>query len=158
ERFFLEMASRYRFESDFLANLSAEQIAELYVHLEQIFPRKDDPRHESGQAHWVGARESLAHLRDTIPQEIARRGSDAGIGGLRWMVGKLPEQTFLLISLLDAQQQMRMKTWSPLSTQELFRLLASRDRILVQTADDLCDLLVDALRRYERGLHGEQNP
>lgn len=158
ERFFLEMAAHYRFETGFLADLTEDQIAEIYVHLDLVFPRKEDPRHESGEAHWVGPRESLANLRDGIPQEIASRGTDAAISALRWMIGKLPEQKFLLIKLLEAQRLMRMKTWTPVSTQGLLRLLASRERVLVQSADDLCDLLVELLRRYERELHGEQNP
>jgi hypothetical protein len=51
-----------------------------------------------------------------------------------------------------------MLTWSPLSLKELFGLLASKNRVLIQTAENLCDLLVDTLRKFEKDLHGEQNP
>jgi hypothetical protein len=53
---------------------------------------------------------------------------------------------------------MRMKTWSPLTPKELFRLVASKRRVLVQSADDLCEVLIETLRKYEEVLHGEQNP
>lgn len=41
---------------------------------------------------------------------------------------------------------------------ELFGLLASKGRVLVQTAENLWELLVDTLRSFEKDLHGEQNP
>ena len=36
--------------------------------------------------------------------------------------------------------------------------MESRDRLLVRSPQDLSDLLVDALRKYEAQLHSEQTP
>ena len=51
-----------------------------------------------------------------------------------------------------------MRTWCPLSPQELFQLLDSKSSVLVQSAEDLCELLVSTLRKFENDLHGEQTP
>jgi hypothetical protein len=136
--FFLKVAYHYRFQDSFFAPLNEQQLAELYVYLEQLFPRDSDPQHVGGEAHLVGPRESLAHLRDGIPQHIINRGTVAAVEAMRWIVGKLPKLDWFPFRLLEAQQVMRMKTWSPLTPRELFRLVASKSRVLVQTADDLC--------------------
>jgi predicted NACHT family NTPase len=156
--FFLRIAQRYRFQESFLSNLSEQQLAELYVHLEDTFPRAADPQHATGEVHSVGPRESLSHLRDSVPQLIASRGTVAGVSAMQWIVAKLPTEQWLSFRLLEAQRMMRMKTWSPLAPRELFRLFASTDRVLVQSVDDLSELLVNTLRKFERELHGEQNP
>lgn len=156
--FFLKIAYGYRFQDSFFCSLNEQQLAELYVYLEQLFPRDSDPQHAEGRPHFVGPRESLAHLRDGIPQLIINRGTMAAVAAMQWIVGKLPELDWLPFRLLEAQQTMRMKTWSPLTPGELFRLVASKNRLLVQSADDLCELLTDTLRKYEEELHGEQNP
>jgi predicted NACHT family NTPase len=158
QSFFLSIAQHYRFEGSFFAHLSEEQLAEVYVYLEQTFPRDVDPRHTPGQAHWVGPRESLVHLRDGMPQVIARRGTEASVSAMRWIIAKLPTLQWLSFQLLEAQRVMRMKTWCPLSPKELFRLSDSKSRVLVQSAEDLCELLVSALRKFENGLHGAQTP
>ncbi len=100
----------------------------------------------------------LVRIRDGIPQQLVNRGTAASVDAMRWIIAKLPEQQWLSFRLLEALQIMRMKTWSPLSSKELFKLLASRDRFLVQSPEDLCEVLVDALRKFEKDLHSEQNP
>jgi len=156
--FFLKIAHDYRFRDTLFEPLNEQRLAEVYVYLEQLFPRDSDPQHAAGEAHWVGPRESLAHLRDRVPQQIINRGTAAAVEAMRWIVGKLPKLSWLPLRLLEAQQTMRMKTWSPLTPKELFRLVASKNRLLVQSADDLSALLTESLRKYEKELHGEQNP
>jgi predicted NACHT family NTPase len=156
--FFLKIANDYRFHDSLFAPLNEQQLAELYVYLVELFQQENDPQHAPGQPHFVGPRESLAHLRDRMPQEIVSRGTVAAVEAMRWIVDKLPKLNWLQFRLLEAQQTMRMKTWSPLTPKELFRLVASKSCLLVQSADDLCALLVESLRKYEGELHGEQNP
>jgi hypothetical protein len=60
--------------------------------------------------------------------------------------------------LLEAEQAMRRKTWSPLSPAEIIRVTETTRGLLVQSAAQLADVLIQALRRYERELHGEQTP
>lgn len=147
-----------RLQDSFFTSLNEQQLAEIYVYLEELFPRNSDPQHVAGEAHFVGPRESVAHLRDGLPQQIVNRGTLAAVEAMRWIVGKLPKLDWLQFRLLEAQQMMRMKTWALLTPKELFRLVASKRRLLVQSGDDLCELLTEALRKYECELHGEQNP
>jgi hypothetical protein len=158
QNFFLRISHHYRLQDAFFAPLDEAQLAELYVYLEHLFPREGDPQHASGEAHFVGPRESLAHLRDAIPSQIASRGTVAAVEAMQQIVHKLPKLDWLPYRLLEAQQMMRIKTWAPLTPKELFRVVASKNRVLIQSADDLCEVLVESLLRYEDELHGEQAP
>ena len=60
---------------------------------------------------------------------------------MRLIIAKLPELQWLSLELLEPQRTMRMRTWCPLSPQELFQLLDSKSSVLVQSAEDLCELL-----------------
>jgi len=155
---FLKLGSSYRFQDSFFAELGEQQCAEAYVLLQRLFPPGNDPQHASGQAHFVGPHESLAHLRDGMVPQIVNRGTPAAVDAMRWIVSQLPNLSWLSFQLRDAEQMMRTKTWSPLSPNDLFRLTDSQNRLLVQSANDLCGLLVGALRKYETELHGEQSP
>ena len=158
QRFSLKIAYYSHLQDSSFKSLNEQQLAELYVYLEELFPRNSDPQHGAGEAHYIGPRESVVRLRDGLPRQIVNRGSVAAVAAMRWIIGKLPKLDWLSFSLLEAQQMMRMKTWSPLTPMELFRLVASKDRRLVQSADDLSELLTDSLRKYKQQLHGEQNP
>jgi hypothetical protein len=67
---FLRLASRYRFDTPFYAGVGEADVAELYILLERLFPKVDDPVHESGEAHWIGPRESLGDIRTSVPMSV----------------------------------------------------------------------------------------
>jgi hypothetical protein len=112
----------------------------------------------AGKAHWVGPHESVAHLRDSLPGQIVARGTIAAVEAMRWIIGGLPDLQWLRYQLRAAEQAMRIWTWSPLTPGEILRLTDDRKTLLVQSAEDLCDVLTEALRKYESSLHGEQTP
>jgi hypothetical protein len=53
---------------------------------------------------------------------------------------------------------MRLKTWSPLSTREIFALTDRPNARLVTSASDLLETLVAALEKFAGELHGAQTP
>jgi hypothetical protein len=85
-------------------------------------------------------------------------GTPAAVEELRSIVGLLPGLTWLPYQLAAAEQIMRMKTWVPLTPREIPRLTQSRDGKLIETSEDLCEILVGAFRKYESDLHGELTP
>jgi hypothetical protein len=157
ETFFLEVGQRHRFREFLFEGLSEQELAALYVSLENTFPRQEG-RISSRGPHWVGPHETVNHMRDSILPQIVARGTEGSVSAIQWVVRQLPKLQWLSYHLLEAQRVMRIKTWLPLSPKELFSLLASPDRTLVRSIHDLVDLLVAALRKYELELHGEQNP
>jgi len=156
--FFLKLPVHYGLQDGAFAALDEQQLARLYVLLDRLFPRGSDPAHVAGQAHWVGPQESVAHLRDILPRQIVVRGTIAAVEAMRWIIGQLPGVEWLGYQTREAEQVMRIGTWSPLTPAEIFRLTDDRKTLLVQSAEDLCGLLTEALRKYESWLHGEQTP
>lgn len=154
--FFLQYARRHSFSSTAFDELAAQQMAEVYVRLEEVFPGKDDPIRNAGEVHCVGPLEQVAHLRDQLPRQIAGRGTPEAVGALRWIGAQLPEVSWLPFVLRDAEQLARIRTWIPLSPNDIRNLVANVEAQLVQSPEDLVDVLIDSLHRYEHELHGEQ--
>jgi hypothetical protein len=155
---FLDLAHRYRFESNFLTELTELELGDLQMWLEQAFPSADDPQHRAGVAHWVGPRESLAEMRDSVVRHLVGRGTIAAVEILRRNAGLLPGVTWLPYQARQAEQIMRMKTWMPVTLAEFFAVIRRTKSRLVQSAEDLCEVLLEALAVYQGELHGEQNP
>jgi hypothetical protein len=155
---FLKIAHEYRHDSTFYSALTEAQVGDLYVWLEQTFPSHTDPRHQRQGAHWVGPRDSVAHLRDGVLRHLVNLGTETSVEVLRKVVELLRDREWLAYQLLEADQIMRIKTWTPLSPREIIHVTESPSGLLVQSGQELADVLVDALRKYERELHGEQTP
>jgi len=155
---FLRFAREYRHEQSFASTLTEAQLGDLYTWLERTFPVRQDPRHQSGVASFVGPRDSVAHLRDGILRQLVNKGTEAAVEALQNVLRQLPDRDWLAYQLLEAEQTMRRNTWSPLSPGEIIRVTETARGLLVQSAAQLADVLLQALRRYERELHGEQTP
>jgi hypothetical protein len=154
----LKIAHEYRHDSSFYSSLTETQQGDLYVWLERTFPAREDPHRLSAGAFFAGPRDSVAHLRDGILSHLVNKGTEAAVRALQNVLGQLPDRDWLAYQLLDAEQAMRRKTWSPLPPGEIIRVTETTRGVLVQSAAQLADALLQALRRYERELHGEQTP
>jgi len=157
-KLFLRLASHYRSDTPFSAGVGDTELAELFILLEGLFPRDDDPIHEAGEAHWVGPRESIRDIRDSVLRYLVGQGTVAAIQALHRIIAALPNLVWLPFELSRAEQVMRTKTWSPLTLKEVFFLTDRPSARLVTSADDLREVLVTALRKYEAELHGAQTP
>jgi hypothetical protein len=153
---FLRVAQHHRIEAGLFAGLPEDQLGALYVWLEQTFPHSDDPDHDG--AHWMGPRDSVIHLRDGVLNVLVNRGTPEAVAALRSVIARLPNPRWLAFHLMEADQIMRQRTWLPLTPTEVLRLVESPDGRLVQSAEQLAEVLTAALRKYERQLHGEQTP
>ena len=157
-KLFLRLASHYRSDTPFYAGVGEVELAELFILLERLFPRNDDPIHEAGEAHWVGPRESLGDIRDGVPRYLVGLATVAAKQALRRIIAALPNLVWLPFELSRAEQVMRTKTWSLLALKEVFSLTDRPSARLVTSPDDIREVLVTALRKYEAELHGAQNP
>jgi len=154
----LSIAHHYHFDMPFYAGVAEDSVAALYILLERLFPRMQDPVHQGGHAHYVGPQESMVHIRDSVPRYLVALGTRDAVNALRRCVAALPALDWLPFELSRAEQVMRIKTWAPLELNELFAVTDRADARLVSTPEDLRDLLLATLRRYELYLHGPQTP
>ncbi len=155
---FLRLANLGRFQPAFYMSLPEAALGDLYLWLERKFPHGEDPPMPLGIADYIGPREMVRDLRDGVLRHLVALGTDAALVALRIIVAECSHLTWLPLELSRAEQVMRTKTWSPLTPSEVLRLAASKRGRLVQSPDDLCEALLEALQKYQAELHGEQTP
>ncbi|MCA1956921.1 MAG: hypothetical protein LDL14_00125 [Nitrospira sp.] len=132
--------------------LTEDQLADLYIWLTRHF---ESPKHSAGEAHWVGPLEYVDLWRNAIIQLLTQRGSSRACDAIKRLQQELPELDWLKWVLVDAQAQTRRATWLPPRPQEIIKLAADRESRLVQSGDQLMQVLVEALERWQTLLQGE---
>ena len=129
-----------------------DQLADLYVWLTRHF---EVPKHSSGEAYWAGPLEHIEMWRNAIIQLLTHRGSSRACEAIKKLQRELPELDWLKWVLVDAQAQTRRTTWVPARPQDIIKLAADRELRLVQSGDQLMQLLVESLERFQALLQGE---
>jgi hypothetical protein len=121
----------------------------------RLFPPENDPRPPSG---FVSPIDSVPSLRDGAPRYLAAMGTEAAVRALRRLVAERPDTPLLPFELSRGELSMRLKTWSPLDTKEIFALTDRPNARLVTSAADLMDILLVTLGKFAAELHGAQTP
>jgi len=132
--------------------LTEDQLADFYIWLVRQYPYAEDPKHEGG--HWVGPRESIAHFKNSVLEQLKRRGTKRGCEAIGRISRNFPQLEWLKWVLLDAQNLMRRQTWAPPQPVDILKLASDRRTHLVQNGDQLLDLLIESLKRLETELQG----
>jgi hypothetical protein len=132
--------------------LNEDQLADLYVWLTRHF---ETPIHRSGEAHWVGSLEYIDMWRNAIIQLLIRRGSVRACEAIKKLQQELPELDWLKWVQVDAETEFRRATWVPAQPQDIVKLAADRELRLVQSGDQLIQVLVESLERFQSLLQGE---
>jgi hypothetical protein len=141
-----------------LKPLSESQMADIYLWLDRLFPRTDDPRFDGMRMHQVGPREQACKMRDRTLMTLAARASTSACDELRRIFVERPDETFLAEIIRGAESRRREATWEPLTAAQLLRLVADPAACTAQTNDQLLEIVVASLRRFAARLHGHHSP
>ena len=152
---FLYAARHFSLATPFYAGIGEEAIADLYLLMERLFPSKDDERGPSG---FVSPLEAIPYLRDGAPRLLVSMGTEAAVRALRRLVTAHPDLPILPFELSRAELAMRLKTWSPLTTREMFALTDRPDTRLVTSTDDLLAILIEILDQFAAELQAPRRP
>jgi len=129
--------------------LPPHKVAALYVWLYRQFPPEQDPDRRS--THWVGDRESVAIYRDTLITRLRERGAVAAIRRIRTEV---PEADWLKYAEIAAEKTRLWRSWEGISPSALRKIIEDADSRLVESGDQLLQVLSDSLKRLEAELQG----
>jgi hypothetical protein len=149
------VAGRFYHSPAFYAGIGADAIADLYLLMVRLFPSEADPGPASG---FVGPLQMVTSLRDDAVRCLAAMGTEEAVRALRRLVAERPDIPLLPFELSHGELEMRLKTWSPLITPEIFALTDRPDARLVTSAGDLMEILLKTLAKLEAELHGAQTP
>ena len=139
----------------FYVEIGADAIGDLYLLMVRLFPPEADPGPASG---YVSPRQMVISLRDGAVRCLAAMGTDESVGALMRLAAQRPDIPLLPFELSRGEAEMRVKTWAPLTTKELFALTDRPAAKLITSAADLLQTLLDALVKFALELHGAQTP
>jgi hypothetical protein len=142
-----------RHEGSVGQRLTEDQLADLYIWLVRQFPYAEDPEHEG--IHRVESRESVGRWKDSLLYQLRMRGTPKACMEIRRIAHELPELDWLKWTLLEAQLITRQKTWEPPQPADILELGREQQARLVQSGEQLLDVLTESLKRLEAKLHGE---
>ena len=151
----LKAANRSFLDIHFYADFLDKEIADFYLLMERLFPPENDPERLSG---FVGPLDMIPTLRDDAPRILATRATEKALRELRRLAAERPNRPLLPFELSRGEQNMRQKTWAPLTVKEIFAITDRPNARLITSANDLLEILEETLAKYETELHGAQNP
>jgi len=131
-------------------------VADLYILLEERFPRSEDP--EIKEARLITRRDDIKDLKRHLLDELEERGTQGSVDQLRRIMLEFPAYEFLQWYLNDALYKRDMNTWNPPDPGEVLRFLEKAERRFVQNADDLVEVVLESLQRLENYLQKETPP
>ncbi|MDL5050708.1 hypothetical protein QQ054_32430 [Oscillatoria amoena NRMC-F 0135] len=142
----------YRFDYDpkkFLTTLSERQLADFYLKLQCLFPPETDPQPEKG-ASFIKPRDSMVHFRDDVINALESRGTDTACDELLRLANALPKEgVWLRWRLYNARLSKQRSSWCPPSPETFLLLSMSTKGHLVRDADDLLEVIMESLARYQ---------
>lgn len=150
----VEVASYYDSEAVNVGQaLSENQLANLYIWLVHQYPYTEDLKHEGFYS--PGSRDNIAEWRDSVLRHLQERGTPQACEEIQGIINKLPELDWLQRVLLDAQILVRRRTWVLPQPSDILKLVSNQQAHLVQSENQLLDVLVESLGRLETKLQDE---
>lgn len=133
--------------------LTEEQSADFYLWLVRQYPHDEDPQSEEGDR--VKPTEITARFRDSLLQHLKGRGTLQACEAIRRIARELPKLTWLKWILLEAQHIYRQRTWAPPKPKDILEIAKNQRGRLVQSGEQLLEVLRESLHRLEQRLQGE---
>jgi hypothetical protein len=147
--FMCEVAHKERPDfARFCATLGEQQLADLYLWIEEQFPRAQYDRNALG-AHWVTPRESVVHFQEAILQFLRSKGTVESVAAIKRLVRELPGVPHLGLVLINAEAEARRKAWRPALPSEILKLADDSSAKLVNSGEQLSQLVLEALNRIQ---------
>jgi len=135
--------------------LTEEQLANLYIWLVRHFPPLQYPLPQ--KASFAGTVDSVALWRDALIGSLRDRGTFEACEAIQRIANELPEldQFMLQWIQLEAQELARRNTWKPFSPQDILKVVSDSQLCLVQSGEQLLEVVIESLKRLEAKFHDE---
>lgn len=133
--------------------LMENQLADLHMWLVHQCPYDEDSaRRDNG---WIGPEERIGEFRGFLLQHLKGRGTLQACEAVRRIARELPQLDWLKWTLLEAQAVTRRQTWIPPQSKDVLAIANDQPKRLVQSGEQLLDVLMESLQELEKRLQGE---
>lgn len=152
---FFAFAARRRdfITTNALDDLTAEQLGDLYLLLARLYPPETDPWHVGVFS--PGPRDNVQHLRSSLLNALEARKSASSVVTLERIARAEPVRDYLVQLWLRARAAIHGERWSGLQPQELMRLAERQDLRIVESSNQLLDVICESLAKLQDELQGE---
>jgi hypothetical protein len=135
-----------------LPTLTAPRLADLYLKLHNLFPPETDPPRRNGVS-VVTPRDEIVRFRSDVISTLESRGTEDACKELLRLANALPKlRGWLLWRLYNARMSKRRFGWSPTSPEAFLLLTKRTEGRLVRDADDLLEVVMESLARFQAQL------
>lgn len=136
-----------------MKTLTESEVGTLWEWMLAQYPCTEDPDQlHSGE---VTERHAMADLRNSLISHLGDIGTAAGCGELQRLITKYPRFEWFRRVLIRGQEQLRRLTWQPASPSLLFQLATNNRARLVDSGDQLLEVILESLRLLQARLQGE---
>jgi hypothetical protein len=131
--------------------LSEDELSTLYAWISREFPLSEVETSERflrvPNVHSIG---------ESILQHLENRGTTESVLALQALCTQMPEQAERLRWVLAAAKDRTLaKTWTPLRPEEILDQVQDHHKRLVQSGDQLLDVVIESVKRFQQSLHKE---
>jgi len=157
EKVLTRVANRINYSREVcLPALSEKQLADLYLKVHHFFPPETDPDFHGG---FVSPRQGLVHFRGDIIGSLEARGTEEACCELLRLANALPrESLWLRWRYYNARMSKWRRSWIPPQPAIVLLLAVCGETRLVVDADDLTEVLLESLERFQVRLTRNELP
>ncbi len=128
-----KIAEEDRHTARIATKLSAPELVDLFIWLEERYPTSEDPKFDG--AHTVTTREQIGHWRNGIIQELRTKDSWEALHGIRLILFHYPHLEWLQSAWLGLEKTVEGSGWNPPSPKDIVSWLSSYQYPRLSKAD-----------------------
>ena len=136
-----------------LEQLDDDQVGELYVLVDRLFPWETDIWHTG--VYSPSARDNIEDWRRALPHALETRRRESAVAALLRAAEADPSRDHRVRIWLRATAVLRTDRWSGVHPRELMALAGTPHLRLVESGGQLLDLVVESLGRLQQELQGQ---
>lgn len=137
--------------------LTEDQLAALYIWIAHQYPHDEDPDYHN-EDDLVDHRREIARFRELLLNLIKQRGTYKACEAIQQVIKEFPKSNWLKWILHEAQDIMRRQTWVPPKPVEILKIVSTQSARLVQSGDQLLEVLIESLKRLETKIQEKPLP
>lgn len=138
---------------DLVRRLGVNGALELYRLICRTSPyRDDDPNWEGG---FVDSVQGMRMFRDELMRHIVSIGTEESHAALKDLAYEDPPMADMSWLLVESEINLRRNTWKPLSTEDLAKLVSTTEGRIVNSEQQLIEVVLTALQAIDKGLRDE---
>lgn len=109
-------------ETRFVNELSAPELVDLFIWIEEQYPTREDPEVDGVQ--FVTAREQVGRLRYDLIIELRNRNNPEALDGIWWILSQFPELEWLEFVRIDLEKAVEGSEPEPTSPKDITKRLS----------------------------------